>query len=138
MVRLTREQALRMGVPPEQLPPAPSESKYRNRRVYDDEYGVWFHSGKEHRRFRELLLAQRHGVVRNLRRQVPYPLTVEGELVTTYVADFVYEEEPLDDPAGEWVEVVEDVKSEVTRKIAEYVIKRNLMWAVHGIRIREY
>lgn len=46
-----------------------------------------------------------------------------------YTADFVYYEN------GQLV--VEDVKSEVTRKEADYVLRRKLMLHVHGIRIKE-
>ena len=47
-----------------------------------------------------------------------------------YTADFVYI-----DSTGE--EIVEDVKSEITRKEADYVLRRKLMLHVHGIRILE-
>lgn len=47
-----------------------------------------------------------------------------------YTADFVYH-----DKDGN--EVVEDVKSEVTRKEADYVLRRKLMLHVWGIRILE-
>lgn len=47
-----------------------------------------------------------------------------------YTADFVYL-----DKSGE--EIVEDVKSEATRREADYVLRRKLMLHVHGIRILE-
>ena len=47
-----------------------------------------------------------------------------------YTADFVYRDK-------EGNEVVEDVKSEVTRKEADYVLRRKLMLHVLGIRILE-
>ena len=47
-----------------------------------------------------------------------------------YTADFVYR-----DKHGN--KVVEDVKSEITRKEADYVLRRKLMLHVHGIRILE-
>lgn len=47
-----------------------------------------------------------------------------------YTADFVYRDKEGD-------EVVEDVKSEVTRKEADYVLRRKLMLHVWGIRILE-
>ena len=46
-----------------------------------------------------------------------------------YTADFVYYE------SGQLV--VEDVKSDITRKEADYVLRRKLMLHVHGIRIKE-
>lgn len=47
-----------------------------------------------------------------------------------YTADFVYRDK-------EGNEVVEDVKSEITRKEADYVLRRKLMLDRHGIRILE-
>ena len=47
-----------------------------------------------------------------------------------YTADFVYR-----DKNGN--EIVEDTKSEITRKEADYVLRRKLMLHVHGIRILE-
>jgi hypothetical protein len=46
-----------------------------------------------------------------------------------YTADFVY----IQDGA----KVVEDCKSEITRKEADYVLRRKLMLHVNGIRIKE-
>ena len=47
-----------------------------------------------------------------------------------YTADFVY----IDSTGAE---IVEDVKSAITRKEADYVLRRKLMLHVHGIRIKE-
>lgn len=47
-----------------------------------------------------------------------------------YTADFVYRDK-------DGSEVVEDTKSEITRKEADYVLRRKLMLHVHGIRILE-
>ena len=54
----------------------------------------------------------------------------DGERKASYVADFVVTY------ADGRVEVV-DTKSEITRKLPTYVLKRKLMLHVHGIRIRE-
>lgn len=100
-------------------------------------------SAKEHRRASELKLWQRAGVISDLREQVPYELIPaqygecgkdsKGKTVRVlierpcrYIADFVYE---MDGQT-----VVEDTKGFRT---PEYIIKRKLMLAVHGIRIRE-
>lgn len=48
-----------------------------------------------------------------------------------YTADFVYE----DVATGKTI--VEDVKSEYTRKEKDYILRRKLMLHVHGIRIKE-
>lgn len=102
-------------------------------------------SRKEHRRAGELKLMQRAGLISDLREQVSYTLIpaqygdcgtdFKGKSVRVllerscrYVADFVY----TDKATGKTV--VEDTKGVRTK---EYVIKRKLMLAVHGIRIKE-
>lgn len=60
---------------------------------------------------------------------VPVVKSVCIEQNAVYTADFVYNE------AGELV--VEDVKSEATRKEPDYVLRRKLMLHVHGIKILE-
>lgn len=91
-----------------------------------------FDSTGERDRWEELGLLLASGTVRNLRRQVRYELEVNGIYVCAYVADFVYEEQQ----GGAWVEVVEDWKSRATRTEA-YKIKAALMFACHGIVVRE-
>jgi len=71
------------------------------------------------------------GLIRDLQRQVPFPLAVNGIEVCRYVADFVYLE------AADARQVVEDVKSEHTRELPVYRLKKKLMRAVHGIEINE-
>src|SRR4030095_5807586 len=88
--------------------------------------GIRFASRKEARRYQELLILLRTGQIENLRLQVNYPLEINGVKVTSYRADFVYQE------SGRTV--VEDVKGFRTR---EYRIKQKLMLALHGIQILE-
>ena len=107
--------------------------KYGNTKVTVD--GLSFDSKAEARRWHELQIMEQAGVIRNLRRQVPYRL-VKGERWSdgrkhrdvVYIADFVYE----DVEAGK--EIVEDVKGVRTDA---YRIKRELMKAVHGIEVQE-
>ncbi len=123
-------------------------SKYRSRKVIKD--GVTYDSRKEYRRYCELLLLERAGVITDLQRQVKFELipaqyeTVprysdktgkrlkDGrrciEQAVSYYADFVY----TDAKTGE--RVVEDTKGMKTEK---YIIKRKLMLWLHGIRIKE-
>lgn len=108
-------------------PPAKPQ-KYRNLKVTDGA-GAVHDSRKEYRRWCELELRERAGEIRSLRRQVPYALVVNGVLVCSYVADFVFVE-------GE-ATVLEDSKSPVTRKLAAYRIKRKLVQAIYGYEIRE-
>lgn len=121
--------------------------KYNNQVLTID--GETFDSRKEFHRYKELLILERVGKIKNLQRQVKFELVppqydpVErysektglrmrdgkklAERGVYYIADFVYS---LPDGST----VVEDVKG---MKTTEYVIKRKLMRHVHGIKILE-
>lgn len=103
-------------------------SKYRNRKTEVD--GILFDSRKEATRYGALKLAERAGMVRDLKLQVPFKLEVNGVLVCTYKADFVYE----DKFGSQWKRIVEDCKGYQT---PVYRLKKKLMRAIHGIEIRE-
>jgi len=100
--------------------------KYRNERVATDD-GT-FDSKREHKRWGELQLLARAKEIVGLRRQVTYRFEHNGVLIATYRADFVYR------LAGSPVDVVEDAKGFRTK---DYLIKRQLMLAFHGIVIQE-
>ena len=108
-------------------------SKYRSRKVAVD--GVTFDSKKEYRRYRELSLLEKAGVIHSLKRQVRFELLPSqrdahtGKVIerpVTYIADFVYFE-------GDKL-VVEDTKGFRTK---DYIIKRKLMLYMHGVQIKE-
>jgi hypothetical protein len=106
-------------------------NKYHNKKVTYN--GIAFASKKEARRYSELLLLERAGVITDLQMQVPFVLIpsqkINGKVVEReckYIADFVYTENDK--------KVVEDTKGMKTDK---YIIKRKLMLYVHGIRIKE-
>jgi hypothetical protein len=122
----TRRPWREMPVPP----PAKKPTKYRNR-PFRDAQGIYWHSRKEHRHWLVLRAAEAAGLVRDLRRQVRYRLTVNGVEVGSYVADFVFF-----DPETDRV-VVQDTKSPATRKLPLYRLKRNLMRAVWGLAVEE-
>ena len=109
--------------------------------------GIEFDSRKEARRYQELLLLQRAGVILNLQMQVKFELIpaqyeiyerygAKGQKLKpgqrllekecSYIADFVYEQDGK--------KVVEDTKGVKTK---DYIIKRKLMLWLHGIRIKE-
>ena len=119
--------------------------KYGNKKASID--GIFFDSKKEARRYAELKLLQRGGVIRNLELQKSFELIpaqyetyarygkngkrlADGkrciEKSCVYKADFVYTEN------GQTV--VEDTKGMRTK---DYIIKRKLMLFIHGIRIKE-
>ena len=124
-------------------------NKYNAKKVVTAD-GV-FDSHNEYRRYQQLRLLERAGMIEDLQRQVPFELIpaqyetyprygkrgqrlkdgrrcIEKKVV--YVADFVYT-----DTEKQKV-VVEDTKSEPTKTEA-YVIKRKLLLHIHGLRIRE-
>ena len=124
------------------------KSKYYNVKTKTSD-GTVFDSMKEARRWEQLLLLQKAGKISSLQRQVSYELlpnqyeTYERysksgkrlkdgtrlvERKVDYVADFVYS----DTETGALV--VEDTKGV---KTTDYIIKRKLMYAVHGIKIKE-
>jgi hypothetical protein len=74
-----------------------------------------------------------NGIAQKMIRQHDYKLRELHsriiEKAADYTADFVYKRDGK--------EVVEDVKSEATRKEADYVLRRKLMLWRHGIRILE-
>jgi hypothetical protein len=109
-------------------------AKYGNRKVTTPD-GLTFDSQREHGEWVKLCALANRGVIHGLKRQTSFPLHVNGELITTYRADF------------EWIErcgcaehiatgkrVVADAKGYRTR---EYAMKAKLMKAIHGIDILE-
>ena len=113
---------------------AKKPNKYKNVESVSD--GITFDSVKEKKRYYELLTMQNNGLISELNRQIKYELIPvqkdNGKVIeraVCYYADFTYQT-----PDGL---VVEDVKSEATRKLSTYIIKRKLMLFVQGIKINE-
>lgn len=98
----------------------PATSKYRNKKVDG------FDSMGERDRYNELKLLESAGKIQKLERQVAFQLIVNDILICKYVADFRYVENGS--------VTIEDFKGVLTK---EYIIKRKLMLACHGITIRE-
>jgi hypothetical protein len=105
----------------------PKKSKYGNKKVVLD--GIEFDSLKESGRYVTLRIRLWAGEIEDLQVHVPFKLEVNGELICTYEADFVYKEN------GELR--VEDVKSKITRRLPVYRLKKKLMKQIHGIEIKE-
>lgn len=102
-------------------------NKYNAKKTYVD--GIAFDSKKEAKRYQELKLLERGGVISDLDCQVKFELIPkqEGERPCYYVADFVYTENGK--------KVVEDVKGYKGNPV--WIIKRKLMLERHGIKILE-
>lgn len=101
-------------------------NKYNAKKTVVD--GITFDSKKEAKRYGELLLLQRAGVISNLQLQVPYILINKSKYgrAIKYVADFVYYENKQI--------VVEDVKGIRT---PVYRLKKRLFEEKYGIKILE-
>lgn len=100
------------------------KGKFNNITTFYD--GKRFDSKKECERYKEL----KNKNVFDLKCQVKFPITINDVKVCSYIADFTYV-----DHKGNMV--VEDVKSEVTRKLPVYRLKKKLMKAVYGVEIKE-
>lgn len=115
-------------------------NKYHSKKIQKD--GMTFDSKKEYDRFKQLQKLAKEGKIKNLMRQVQFPLLpsqkVEGRVVERpcrYIADFTYFEfAGVFDGNEEWRYVVEDAKGFRTK---DYILKRKMMLWLHGIQIRE-
>ena len=122
-------------------------SKYRNVKVTNAD-GEVFDSKRELKRYNELKVMEKAGLIYNLRRQVKFTLLsaayeevpvqlktkVKYKKVclfkeTNYVADFVYDQDG--------VEVVEDVKADAKFQDPVYKLKKKMMYMIHHIKIKE-
>lgn len=101
------------------------KNKYGNK-VVDLISGERFDSKKEYARWCELKLMEQGGLIEDLQRQVPFVLIDKSKYgrAITYVADFYY----LD--CGK--RVVEDVKSEYTKTLPVYRLKKRLFAERYG------
>lgn len=106
------------------------KSKYNNTKTEVD--GIVFDSVKEANRYKELRLLLKIGEIGLLKRQVEYELNLGGKNSIKYVADFVY----VISKTGQ--KIVEDVKSEITKKLPVYRMKKKLMEDRYGIIIKEF
>ena len=104
----------------------PARAKYRNKKTTIN--GKTFDSKLEASRYVQLVRLQEGGVISNLKCQVRFALEINRQLICHYIADFTYRD-------AEFKEVVEDAKGVRTK---DYVLKKKLMRAIHGIDIKEY
>lgn len=103
-------------------------NKFRNQPMSFGELS--FASKREAKRWGELNMLQAAGVIRNLKRQVPFKLVVDGDLIKTWRADFSYFE-------GNRA-IVEDVKSPyLDRTNREWILTKKLFAALYrGYELR--
>lgn len=101
-------------------------SKYRSKPTFVD--GIRFHSIKEAKRYKDLKILERAGIIHFLKLQHPFFLQVNNQNIGKYVADFTYHED------GKFV--VEDVKG-MKGGTPLYRWKRRHLELQYGIKIRE-
>lgn len=102
-------------------------SKFGNKKTIQN--GQIFDSRREASRYAQLLLLERNGELRNIRRQVLYELRVNNVLIAKYYADFVYEQFRR---ATGWEEIVEDVKGYPNDR---WPMKKKLMLAIFNVKV---
>lgn len=103
-------------------------SKYGAKRT--EAFGIVFDSKREAERYSELLHLQSAGEISDLETKTPacvFQLIVNGVKIGRFTADFRYTENGKS--------IVEDSKSGVASR--DYILRKKLMLAVHGITIRE-
>jgi len=111
-------------------------NKYRNKKIIID--GIEFHSTKEGKRYMELKLLERAGLIRELELQ-PAFLLLPGfkkngitYRKTMYIGDFKYFDVEQDKY------IVEDVKSPATAKDKVYRIKKKMFeYKYEDLEIKE-
>tara|TARA_X000000950_G_scaffold109469_1_gene137956 strand:+ start:463 stop:798 length:336 start_codon:yes stop_codon:yes gene_type:complete len=109
-------------------------TKYRAIKTVVD--GITFDSKKEAKRYSELKMMEKAGIIATLRLQPEFKCMVKGKKVCTYKADFEYlmvDEEGPDGQIGYYI--VEDVKG---FKTPVYRLKKKLVEACYpGTVIKE-
>lgn len=92
---------------------------------------VYWHSKKEYMRYLVLLDDLKKGFITDLERQTKFVIVEKNkkERAWTYKADFTYKRD------GKYI--VEDVKSEYTRKLPAYINTRKMMKKKFNIEIYE-
>lgn len=94
-------------------------NKFKAKKIKVD--GMVFDSKREYKRFLYLLELEKEQKISHLDRQVKFELLPKqkGERAITYLADFVYVDND--------VLVIEDVKSKITKKQTDYILKRKMI-----------
>lgn len=94
-------------------------NKFKAKKIKVD--GMVFDSKREYKRYLYLLELEKEQKISHLDRQVKFELLPKqkGERAITYLADFVY--------VDNGVLVVEDVKSKITKKQTDYILKRKMI-----------
>lgn len=106
-----------------------TEGKTRFCMACEGEEFIYFMSTSEAKRYAQLSLHQKHGLISGLEMQVPFPITINGVHITTWKADFVYRKGAD--------RIIEDVKGTQRRAGIDdvFFLKKKLVEAAHGVKI---
>jgi len=104
-----------------------SRPKYGNKKTVVD--GIKFDSKWESQRYLYLKSLEKAERIKNLNLQPKFLITVNGQKICAYIADFEYDKEH---GSGDWEHIIEDAKGVET---PEFKLKKKLMKAVHNIEI---
>jgi len=91
--------------------------------------GIVFDSKSEMKRYADLILLQKHGLIRHLELQPKFPVYIDLQLYCTYTADFRY----YDEQTHRWV--VEDVKSAGTMNEVAFKLRKKAAELYHKIQV---
>ncbi len=94
--------------------------------------GWTFDSKREASRYLQLKLRARAGEIAQLEVHPRYYLTVNEHVIGRVTLDFRYV-----DLAKGGVQVVEDAKSPATHKARDWVLRKKLLKAIHGVEVQE-
>ena len=126
-------------------------TKHKYRAIKTTVDGITFDSKKEAKRYTELKLLEKTGMITHLELQPTYDITINGAKICKYKADFRYftvrqeNREQYTNSKGEWIvatmtgdkegQIVEDVKG---FKTPIYRLKKKLVEACYpGTQIKE-
>lgn len=102
--------------------------KYKSRGKWVD--GLYFHSTKEANYYGTLKIRLKAGEIKSFKRQVKFKISINGTQITSYICDFIIYH-------WDGTRSVIDVKSEFTRTLEPYKIKKKLMQVLYNIKIQE-
>lgn len=100
----------------------------KSRRTVD---GVVFDSKGESTRYTQLRMLERAGQIRDIELQPSWDVTINGQKLCSYSADFSYFDIARNRP------VIEDVKSTGTAKDAAYKLRKRAAELQHNIKVEE-
>ena len=104
----------------------PKPSKYKN--IKTSINGTSFDSKGEAQRYGALLLMQKDGIIKDLKRQVKHPIVINNQKICTLIVDYVY----TDIKTGNVI--LEDFKG--MKETPIFRIKAKLVKAVYGLDIK--